>query len=136
MSPTIVTRDGRVVEAIGSPGGSTIITTVLQTLINQIDFGMSLPEAIEAPRASQTAGDTTNAEPAFIDQWGEALEARGDEYTPCCSGSAGEPDYIGIAAGLAFHPGKRLTTATESWRGGGGSAMVVRPENPDPDPDR
>jgi gamma-glutamyltranspeptidase/glutathione hydrolase len=136
MSPMIVTQNGRVVEAIGSPGGSTIITTVLQTLLNQIDFGMSLPEAIETPRASQTAGGTVNAEPAFIDQWGDALTARGEAFTPCCSGSAGQPRYIGIVAALAFMPGKRLQTATESWRGGGGSAMVVRPENPDPDPGR
>jgi gamma-glutamyltranspeptidase/glutathione hydrolase len=132
MSPTIVTRNGRVVQALGSPGGPTIITTVLQTLINQIDFGMSLPEAIEAPRASQRNAASTDAEPAFIDQYGEALEARGEPLAPCCSGEAGQPNYIGIVAALAFMPGGRLQTATESWRGGGGSAMVVRPRNPRP----
>ena len=41
------------------------------------------------------------------------------------------PPYIGIAAGLQLLPHGRLETATESWRGGGGSAMVVRPENQD-----
>ncbi|WP_354701939.1 Glutathione hydrolase proenzyme [Paraconexibacter sp. AEG42_29] len=124
MSPTIVTRGGRVVEAIGSPGGATIITTVLQTLLNQLDFGMSLPEAIAAPRASQRNGARTEAEPAFINTYGAALQAKGQAFTPT--------DYIGIVAGLSFLPGGRLQTATESWRGGGGSAMVVRPENPDP----
>jgi gamma-glutamyltranspeptidase/glutathione hydrolase len=124
MSPTIVTKDGQVVEAIGSPGGSTIITTVLQTLIDQIDFGMSLPAAIEAPRASQRNAAATDAEPAFINRYGPALQARGQAFNPM--------DYIGIAAGLSFTPDGTLQTATESWRGGGGSAMVVRPENPDP----
>ena len=125
MSPTIVTKGGRVIEAVGSPGGSTIITTVLQTLINQIDFGMSLPEAIEAPRASQRNG-TTDAEPGFSYLYEADLEARGEVLQP-------SPDpFIGIVAALAFHPNNRLSTATESWRGGGGSAMVVRPENPNP----
>jgi gamma-glutamyltranspeptidase/glutathione hydrolase len=122
MSPTIVTRKGRVVEAIGSPGGSTIITTVMQSLLNQIDFGMSLPEAIEAPRANQANGSTTLAEQRFIDHYGSALQARGETFKPT--------DYIGIVAAVGFHPHGRITTATESWRGGGGSAMVVRPQNP------
>ncbi|PZS40339.1 MAG: gamma-glutamyltransferase, partial [Pseudonocardiales bacterium] len=45
MSPTIVLRDGRPFLAVGSPGGATIITTVLQILVNRIDLGMSLPDA-------------------------------------------------------------------------------------------
>src|SRR4051812_19493592 len=131
MSPTIVTKRGRVVEAIGSPGGSTIITTVTQTLLNQFDFGMSLPEAIEAPRASQTNSATTTAEPAFIALYGPALQAKGEKFVPPApTGSL--PANIGIAAGLAFLPHDKLETATESWRGGGGSAMVVRPQNPIP----
>jgi gamma-glutamyltranspeptidase/glutathione hydrolase len=124
MSPVIVTKGGKVVEAIGSPGGATIITTVLQTLLNQIDFGMTLPEAIEAPRASQRNAAKTDAEPGFINTWGPALQARGEAFNPT--------DSIGIVAGLSFLPGGRLQTATESWRGGGGSAMVVAPENADP----
>ena len=124
MSPTIVLRDGKVVEAVGSPGGSTIITTVLQTLINQIDFGMTLPAAIEAPRASQRNAATTDAEPSFAYRYGAGLTAKGE--------TLGQVDYIGIVAALAFLPDGRLQTATESWRGGGGSAMVVRPQNPDP----
>lgn len=118
MSPTIVTKRGRVVEAIGSPGGATIITTVLQTLLNQFDAKMSLPQAIEAPRASQRNSATTTAEPKFIERYGAALQARGHAFAP--------QDYIGIAAGLRLFPGGRMQAATESWRGGGGSAMVVR----------
>ncbi len=53
MSPTVVLRHGKPVLALGSPGGSTIITTVLQTLTNHLDRGMPLVDAIAAPRASQ-----------------------------------------------------------------------------------
>ena len=66
MSPTIVLRDGRPYVAVGSPGGATIITTALQILVNEIDFGMTLPEAIAAPRASQRNLATVQAEPGFI----------------------------------------------------------------------
>jgi gamma-glutamyltranspeptidase/glutathione hydrolase len=133
MSPTIVTKDGRVVEAIGSPGGATIITTVLQTLLNRIDFGMSLPDAIEAPRASNLNG-TTSAEPAFIAQYGSQLSALGEKITQTTASSPLLAPYIGIAAGLVFLPHDRIETATESWRGGGGSAMVVKPGTPAPAP--
>lgn len=50
MSPTIVTRDGKTVMVIGSPGGPRIITTVLETIINAIDHGMTIAAAIAAPR--------------------------------------------------------------------------------------
>ena len=53
MSPTIVLRDGKPLLALGSPGGSTIITTVLQLLLDRLDLGATLPQAIAAPRASQ-----------------------------------------------------------------------------------
>ena len=66
MSPTIVTRDGQPILALGSPGGSTIITSVLQVLVNDLDFGMTLPQAIAAPRASQRNTAQTSAEPAFL----------------------------------------------------------------------
>ena len=50
MTPTIVTRDGRLVLVTGSPGGRTIINTVLHTILNVVDFGMNVQEAIDAPR--------------------------------------------------------------------------------------
>ncbi len=50
MSPTIVAKDGRLVMVTGSPGGRTIISTVLLTIVNVIDFGMSPWEAVAAPR--------------------------------------------------------------------------------------
>jgi gamma-glutamyltranspeptidase/glutathione hydrolase len=123
-----------VVEAVGSPGGATIITTVLQVLLNQIDFGMTLPEAIEAPRASNTNSATTNAEPAFIAQYGPGLTALGEKFTPTTQAYPLLPANIGVAAGLVFLPRHHIETATESWRQGGGSAMVVRPSTPVPAP--
>jgi gamma-glutamyltranspeptidase/glutathione hydrolase len=50
MTPTIVAKDGRLFYVIGSPGGRTIINTVLQCIVNVVDFGMNVQEAIDAPR--------------------------------------------------------------------------------------
>ncbi len=50
MTPTLLVKDGGVVLATGSPGGSTIITTVLQVVVNMIDHGMSVADAVGAPR--------------------------------------------------------------------------------------
>jgi gamma-glutamyltranspeptidase/glutathione hydrolase len=50
MTPTIVTKDDRVFLVVGSPGGSRIITTVLQVIMNVIDHGMDVQEAVDAPR--------------------------------------------------------------------------------------
>lgn len=50
MAPTIVTKDGKLFLVLGSPGGSRIITIVLQTIINVIDYGMPPQEAVDAPR--------------------------------------------------------------------------------------
>jgi gamma-glutamyltranspeptidase / glutathione hydrolase len=50
MTPSIVAKDGRLVAVVGSPGGRTIINTVLQVVLNIIDFGMNIQEAVDAPR--------------------------------------------------------------------------------------
>jgi gamma-glutamyltranspeptidase/glutathione hydrolase len=50
MAPTLVERDGRIFLVLGSPGGSRIITTVLETILNIVDYGMSPQDAVEAPR--------------------------------------------------------------------------------------
>jgi gamma-glutamyltranspeptidase/glutathione hydrolase len=50
MTPTIIAKDGKLVAVVGSPGGRTIINTVLQVVLNQIDFGMSIQDAVNAPR--------------------------------------------------------------------------------------
>ena len=67
MSPTIITRKGKPYIAIGSPGGSTIPTTVLQVLLERLDLGSTLPEAITRPRVAERNNATgATAEPAFI----------------------------------------------------------------------
>ena len=50
MTPSIVAKDGKLVAVVGSPGGRTIINTVLQVVLNVIDFGMNIQEAVNAPR--------------------------------------------------------------------------------------
>lgn len=63
MSPTVVTKDGKTVMVVGTPGGSRIITAVLHTMINVIDYGMDVQEATDAPRFHQQwLPETTNVE--------------------------------------------------------------------------
>jgi gamma-glutamyltranspeptidase/glutathione hydrolase len=121
MSPTIVTDDGVPVLALGSPGGSTIITTVLQVLVNDLDFGMSLPEAIATPRASQRNTTTTSAEPDFLST-PEAVALQSEHGQSFTS----TPE-IGAATGIAFLPGGTVQAAAEPVRRGGGSALVENP---------
>ena len=54
MTPTIVAKNGKPVLAIGTPGGRTIINAVMQVIINVIDHGMNIAEAVEAPRISHS----------------------------------------------------------------------------------
>ncbi|HEV2785600.1 MAG TPA: gamma-glutamyltransferase, partial [Solirubrobacteraceae bacterium] len=126
MAPTIVQRNGSPLLAVGSPGGSMIITTVLQILVERLDLGRSLPAAIAAPRASQRNTPATSAEPAFIaSPEASALAARGHTFTPApLTGGVSE---IGAATGIEFLDRHRLLAAAEPVRRGGGSALVVRP---------
>lgn len=132
MSPTIVLRDGRPFLAVGSPGGATIITTVLQILINRIDFGMSLPDAIAAPRASQRNAATTQAEPAFIAAPAtRGLAALGHKFaisdtSPLDPSIKISPD-IGDASALEFLSDGTVLAAGEPVRRGGSSAGVAHP---------
>ena len=126
MSPTIVLKDRKPVLALGSPGGSTIITTVLQILVNRLALGMSLPESLAAPRASQRNTAKVTAEQAFIDAYETQLEALGHELVPAGDGLTSDP-YIGAAAAIEIGRGRLLTAAAEPVRRGGGAARVVRP---------
>ena len=122
MAPTIVLDDGRPLLALGSPGGATIITTVLQVLLERLDLGQTLPEAIAAPRASNRNGPATEAEPAFLrSPEARALTARGWKLA--------EPESspeIGAVAGIEFVRRGRMVAAAEPERRGGGAAAVVR----------
>ncbi|NUP35477.1 MAG: gamma-glutamyltransferase [Streptomyces sp.] len=121
MSPTIVTDKGRPVLALGSPGGATIITTVLQTLLNHLDRGMPLVDAIAAPRASQRNAAQTELEPGL---WNSPL--RGQLTT--LGHSFKQNPEIGAATGVQRLSGGRWLAAAETVRRGGGSAMVVSPD--------
>ncbi|WP_190131168.1 gamma-glutamyltransferase [Streptomyces mashuensis] len=128
MAPTIVLKDGRPDFTIGSPGGPTIITTVLQVLTEHVDRGMTLPEAIAAPRASQRDSVTTDAEPGLYDGPLRArLEAIGHRLVLNPDSYFTLNREIGAAVGLQRLRGGRWLAAAEPVRLGGGSAMVVRP---------
>jgi gamma-glutamyltranspeptidase/glutathione hydrolase len=119
MSPTIVLDDGEPLLALGSPGGSTIITTVLQLLVDRLDLGATLPEAIAAPRATQRNTATTLAEAAFLTS--PLAQALTDTYGHVLA-PTGE---IGAATGIEFLRDGRVLAAAEPVRRGGGSAMVA-----------
>jgi gamma-glutamyltranspeptidase / glutathione hydrolase len=121
MAPTIVTQGGRPLLAVGSPGGATIITTVLQILIERLDLGATLPEAIASPRASQRNAVVTPAELAFRDSPEAALLISRHGHRPF--GDSGE---IGAATGIELLDGGRFVAAAEPARRGGGHAMVVK----------
>lgn len=117
MSPTIVLDDrGRPLTAFGSPGGPRIIGTVLHLAINQLDRGMTLPEAIAAPRLMNQNSPDTFYEPGIPI---EALARRGHAFTLM--------NPIGNATGVRFLEHKLLQAAAEPVRADGGSAGVVRP---------
>jgi len=132
MSPTIVLKDKKPFLALGSPGGATIITTVLQILVNRIDFGMSLPEAIAAPRASQRNAAVTQAEPDFISAPTTAgLLALGHSFairnTSPLDPTIITSPLIGAASGLEFRSDGSVVAAGEPVRRGGSSAAVLWP---------
>src|SRR5205807_4606144 len=78
MSPTIVCRDGRVMLVTGTPGGSRIITTVLQVILNVVDHQMNIAEAVAAPRIHhQWLPDQVDAERGLSPDTIRLLEARG-----------------------------------------------------------
>jgi len=96
MSPTILTRDGKVALVIGSPGGSRIITITLEAILNMIDHGMDVQEAIDAPRIhEQWLPDTVSLEPfALSPDTRRILEQRGYAFR--------DEDHWGIAEGIAI----------------------------------
>jgi gamma-glutamyltranspeptidase/glutathione hydrolase len=80
MAPTIVTQDGRAVYALGQPGGLKIFGSVMQAIINLIDHGMTLQQAVETPRV-WTQGLDLELEPAVPDSVAQKLAAMGHKVT-------------------------------------------------------
>jgi gamma-glutamyltranspeptidase/glutathione hydrolase len=117
MAPTIVTDGGAPFLATGSPGGSMIITTVLQVLMERIDASKTLPQAIAEPRGSQRNTAATAAEAAFRTLHEDGLSAKGHSFTTSAE--------IGAVTGIEFLESGRMLAAAEPTRRGGGSAQVV-----------
>jgi gamma-glutamyltranspeptidase / glutathione hydrolase len=100
MTPTLVFKDNKPVLVVGTPGGSRIITTVLEVIVNFIDHGMSLQEAVDAPRIHhQWLPDTIAAEPfALSADTVKTLQAMGYKIVPLEPwGSGNAVEAIGIA---------------------------------------
>lgn len=99
MSPTIVTKDGKAVMVVGTPGGSRIITATLLTMLNVIDYGMNIQEAVDAPRFHQQwMPETTNLENfAVSPDTQKILESWGHKF-------AGPQDANHLAAILVGAP--------------------------------
>jgi gamma-glutamyltranspeptidase/glutathione hydrolase len=98
MTPAMIfSSDGKPLVAYGSPGGSTIINSVLNVTLNLIDHGMTIEEAIKAPRMSVTsASSTISIESGFSDATLKALRDRG--YT------VGNPADIGSVQAVVVEP--------------------------------
>ena len=102
MTPTIVLKDGKPYFAIGSPGGPTIINTVLHVIVNVIDFGMDMQEAIDAPRFHhQWLPDVIYWEKFGVNPDTRAvLEKMGHTFRDIPGASRNAPSDIGDAHGV------------------------------------
>jgi gamma-glutamyltranspeptidase / glutathione hydrolase len=124
ISPTIViNKDGKPELVLGAPGGSTIITTVLQILVGYVDQGLPIDKALAAPRVSQrNSGDgSSNAETAFL-ATPEAMGLMMLGHKLSDTGTIG--GEIGAATAIRVNPDGTLTAVAEPKRRGSGSAMV------------
>ncbi|MES2017789.1 MAG: gamma-glutamyltransferase [Pseudomonadota bacterium] len=120
MAPTIVFKDGKPAFTVGSPGGATIITTVLQTIVNHIDLGMPMERALNAPRLSQRNAAMTDIEPGVAGTaQASGLEKLGHKWDPTV-------EEIGAANAIVFNPDGTVTAVSEGKRHGAGSALVQK----------
>jgi gamma-glutamyltranspeptidase/glutathione hydrolase len=106
MTPSILLKDGKPVLVVGSPGGSRIITTVLEIIVNVVDHAMNVQDAVDAPRIHhQWLPDTLAAEPnALSAATTEALTHMGYDVVPLEPwGTGNAAEVIGIAPGVVFY---------------------------------
>jgi len=104
MTPTIVLKDGKPILITGSPGGSRIITAVLQVIVNAIDFQMPIGKAVSAPRLHQQwQPEQVYVEPGFAPDVLDALVKRGHQIEPTPLGTSANSievtpnGYVGAA---------------------------------------
>jgi gamma-glutamyltranspeptidase/glutathione hydrolase len=116
MSPTIVTQNGRPYLALGVPGGVRIFPSVVQALVNLIDHGMSLQEAVEAPRI-WTQGQELEVEAAVPHAVRDELAARGHDVTEVTAVAGG-------MNGIQFDPDSGSMTGVGCWRADGSPAAL------------
>ena len=121
MTPTIVLKDARPYLVLGSPGGPTIITTVLQSILNVIDFDMSIQQAVSAPRFHhQWIPDHIFWERFDLEgDTREALEARGHAFRPLPGMDKYEPGDIGDAQAVLIDPETGMRMGGSDPRRGG-----------------
>ncbi len=117
MSPTIVLKNGKVYMVTGSPGGPRIITTVLATLLNVIDYRMNIQDAVNAPRIhEQWLPDTIYAEPDAISPQNRLLlEKAGYRITD-------QKNYWGAAESILIEPGSGIINGANDKRRPAGMA--------------
>jgi gamma-glutamyltranspeptidase/glutathione hydrolase len=129
MGPVIALRHGRPAFAVGAAGGATIITTILQIILNHVDLGMSLPAALAAPRVSQTNSGAALAEPGFYHSAAaRQLTSRfGEQFTLATGPILPLDHYPGDATAVQILGPGRFEAVAEPVRLGGGSALVVSP---------
>jgi gamma-glutamyltranspeptidase/glutathione hydrolase len=120
MTPTIVLKDGKPFLAVGSPGGPTIINTVLEVIVNMVDFGMNVQDAVNWPRFHhQWMPDELSMERGYSPDTIALLEKRG--YKVKLTSAQGRPVQQGEAAAIAFDNGWLLGAPdprTEGTAGG------------------
>ena len=113
MTPTFLLREGKLFLVIGSPGGPTIINTVLQVIVNVVDFGFTIQEAIDAPRFHhQWLPDELRMENhGFSEDVTKALEARGHRLV--------FRSFMGDAEGIMLEPKTAVRLGASDPRGDG-----------------
>jgi gamma-glutamyltranspeptidase/glutathione hydrolase len=115
QAPLIVSKDGRPRLALGLPGGTRIYSTALQTIVNVIDHGMALQDAVEAPRV-WTQGQEAEVEPAFDGVVAQALAQRGHAVQQVAHIGGG-------MCAVEFH-GDGSMTGAACWRADGAPAGI------------
>jgi len=122
IAPVIAFKDGKPAFTVGSPGGSTIITTVLQTIVNHIDLNMDMLRALAAPRMSERNAEQTQVEPNFIGgPQATGLARFGHQWNLDKSDAE-----IGAASAIRFNSDGTVTAISEPVRHGVGSALVQK----------